>query len=147
MKARWLLVPALGLAACSSEGDDTASGPKTDTQYESEVTKGMHDSLLVDIKSLNQAASAIGDAAPDHAWDEAADADAIAAMTAAWLDARAAYERTEGALAPLFPDIDGAIDARYDDFLADLADDGDQDLFDNEGVTGMHAIERILFAK
>lgn len=146
MKARWLLVPALALAACSSGGDDASSAPKTDAQFESEVTKGMHDSLLVDIKSLNQAAKAIGAAAPDHAWDADDDADAIAAMTAAWLDARAAYERTEGALAPLFPDIDGAIDARYDDFLADLGDEGDQNLFDNEGVTGMHAIERILFA-
>ena len=146
MKARWLLVPALALAACASDGDDASSAPKTDAQFESEVTKGMHDSLLVDIKSLNQAAKAIVEAAPEHAWDADDDADAIASMTAAWLDARAAYERTEGALAPLFPDIDGAIDARYDDFLADLADDGDQDLFDNEGVTGMHAIERIIFA-
>jgi len=145
MNARWLLVPALTLAACSSDGDDAVT-PKTDAQYESEVTKGMHDSLLGDIKSLKQAAIALGDAAPDHAWDADADADAIAAMTAAWLDARAAYERTEGALAPLFPDIDGAIDARYDDFLADLGDEGDQNLFDGEGVTGMHAIERIVFA-
>jgi iron uptake system component EfeO len=146
MNARWLLALALPLTACASDGESTA-GPKTDTQYENEVTRGMHDSLLTDIKSLHAAAVAIGDAAPEHAWDADADADAITAMTNAWLDARAAYERTEGALAPLFPDIDGAIDARYDDFLADLGEEGDQDLFDAEGVTGMHAIERILFAK
>jgi iron uptake system component EfeO len=145
MNARWFLVPALTLAACSSDGDDAAT-PKTDAQYGSEVTQGMHDSLLGDIKSLKQAAIAVGNAAPEHAWDADADADAIAAMTAAWLDARAAYERTEGAIAPLFPHIDGAIDARYDDFLADLGEEGDQDLFDGEGVTGMHAIERIVFA-
>ena len=42
---------------------------------------------------------------------------AIAAMTAAWVRARTAYEHIEGALAPLFPDLDAAIDARYDDFL------------------------------
>ena len=146
MNARWLLALALPLSACASDGEPTA-GPKTDAQYENEVTRGMHDSLLADIKSLHQAAIAVGAAAPEHAWDPDADADAIVAMTQAWLDARAAYERTEGALAPLFPDIDGAIDARYDDFLADLGEDGDQDLFDDEGVTGMHAIERILFAK
>jgi iron uptake system component EfeO len=147
MSPRWFLVPALLLAACSSGGDD-APTTKTDAQYESEVTRGMHDSLLVDIRGLKQAATGIGEAAPDHAWDAEEDADAIAAMKAAWLDARAAYERTEGALAPLFPDIDGAIDARYDDFLADLTDEGgDPDLFDGQGVTGMHAVERILFAR
>jgi len=146
MKAVWLPLLALPLAACSSGDGDGATGPKTDAQYESDVTKGMHDSLLADIKALHEASSAIGNAAPEHAWDVDADADAIAAMTQAWLDARAAYERTEGAIAPLFPDIDGAIDARYDDFLEKLGADGDQDLFDGEGVTGMHAIERILFA-
>jgi len=139
--APFLLAFAVPLAGCSS--DD--AGPKTDAQYENEVTQGMHDSLLADIKALHQAAIEIGKAAPEHAWDADADADAIASMTQAWLDARAAYERTEGALAPLFPDIDGAIDARYDDFLADLGQEGDQDPFDGEGVTGMHAIERILF--
>jgi iron uptake system component EfeO len=138
----WLLAPALLLAACSS---DDAPAPKTDTQYQNEVTRGMHDSLLTDIKALNQAASALQRNAPEHAWDAAADADALAATTDAWLAARAAYERTEGAIAPLFPHIDGYIDARYEDFLSDL-DDGDQDLFDDDGVTGMHAIERILFA-
>ena len=144
----WLfaLVPALALSACSSDDDAGPTGPKTDAQYENEVTRGMHDSLLADIKALNAAAVELETAAPEHAWDADDDADAIAAMTAAWLEARAAYERTEGALAPLFPDIDGYIDARYDDFLSDLGDDGDQDLFDDEGVTGMHAVERILFA-
>jgi iron uptake system component EfeO len=142
----WLLVPALALAACSSDDDAAPPQPKTDAQYESEVTRGMHDSLLTDIKALHQAASDLQKAAPAHAWDADGDAEALAAMTGAWLEARAAYERTEGALAPLFPDIDGYIDARYDDFLSDLGDEGDQDLFDDEGVTGMHAIERIIFA-
>ena len=76
------LTLALPLTACASDGESTA-GPKTDTQYESEVTRGMHDSLLTDIESLHQASIAIGDAAPDHAWDADADADAIAAMTQA----------------------------------------------------------------
>jgi len=137
------VVLALALAGCSSDDD----GTKTDAEYQDDVTKGMHDTLLADVKALNRAASDIAAAAPDHAWDPDADADAITAMTNAWLAARAAYERTEGAIAPLFPDIDFAIDARYDDFLTELGDDGDQDLFDNEGVTGMHAIERILFAR
>jgi iron uptake system component EfeO len=54
-----------------------------------------------------------------------------------------AWEPAEGVLGPLFPDIDTPLDARYEDFLRTA---GDDNLFDGEGVTGMHAIERILFA-
>ena len=71
---------------------------------------------------------------------------AIATMKRAWIRARAAYENVEGALAPLFPDLDISIDARYDDFLAQLGPQGDEDLFDDKGVTGMHAVERILYS-
>src|SRR5262249_8666667 len=112
------LLPALALAACSA--DDAPEAPKTDAQYEADVTRGMHDRLLTDIKALHQAALDIQSAAPEHAWDADTDADAIASMTSAWLAARKSYERTEGALAPNFPDIDGYIDARYDDFLESL---------------------------
>jgi len=143
--ALFLLAPALTLAACSS-GDGAPAGPKTDAQYEADVTSGMHVRLLGDIEALHQAALELQKAAPEHAWEVDADADAIQAMTDAWLAAREAYERVEGALAPNFPDIDGYIDARYEDFLEELGADGDQDLFDDQGVTGMHAIERILFA-
>jgi iron uptake system component EfeO len=139
-----LLIPTLALAACSS--DDSNSGPKTDAEYEADVTKGMHDTLLTDIQALHQAAIAIEQAAPTHAWDATADADAIQAMIDPWIQTRTSYEKTEGALAPNFPDIDYEIDARYDDFLAVLGDAGDQDLFDDQGVTGMHAIERIIYA-
>jgi iron uptake system component EfeO len=38
------------------------------------------------------------------------------------------------------------MDARYDDFLAMLGSAGDSDMFDGSGITGMHAIERILYA-
>jgi len=140
------LIPALGLAACSSDDDAASSGPKTDAQFQADVTQGMHDAMLGDIDDLHQAALDIAAAAPDHAWDADADATAITNMKDAWIRARTAYERTEGALAPLFPQIDVEIDARYDDFLAELGDAGDQDLFDDQGVTGMHAIERILYA-
>jgi iron uptake system component EfeO len=109
----------------------------------------MHATLLTDVQALHDATVELQAAAPTPAgrgWDATQDAAAITAMTQAWIKARAAYERTEGALAPLFPMIDEAIDFRYDDFIAVL-DGGDQDLFDDQGVTGMHAIERILFAR
>jgi iron uptake system component EfeO len=134
-----LPVLALSSVACSSDPD-----------YQKQVVTGMHSALLADVEALHQAAIDLQDAAPSpkgRGWDETMDADAIDAMKKAWLEARGAYERTEGALAPLFPEADAAIDARYDDFLTTLGPDGDADLFDGEGVTGMHAIERILFVK
>jgi iron uptake system component EfeO len=106
----------------------------------------MYETLLGDVDALHDAAVKLQAAAPSsttRGWSATEDRPAIAAMTAAWLEARAAYERTEGALAPVFPDIDAAIDARYEDFIESGAD---TDLFDDQGVTGMHAIERILFA-
>lgn len=45
------------------------------------------------------------------------DAAAIDGMKESWAKARTAYEHIEGAIAPLFPDIDAAIDERYDGFL------------------------------
>lgn len=136
-----LLLGLGGLTACSS---DDSKG-----DYESQVTTGMQQTVLADIKALHKAALDLQAAAPlptGRGWSATQDMAAIDAMTSAWLRARAAYERTEGAIAPLFPEIDGAIDARYDDFLEHLKGAGDSDLFDDQGVTGMHAIERILFA-
>jgi len=145
MKSTTPLIALLLLSpACSSDDDEGTTG--SDAQYEEQVVNGMHTTLLTDVEALHDAAVALQAAAPaptGRGWDATQDATAITAMTDAWLDARAAYERTEGALAPLFPEIDAAIDARYEDFLEEF--NGDDDLFDGEAVTGMHAIERILF--
>ncbi len=134
----------LALYGCSDSDE-----AKTDADYRREATSGMHAALLEDIELLNSAAEELQQAAPvaeERGWDADLDADAIAAMKSAWIKARGAYERTEGAIGRLFPDIDVAIDARYDDYLADLPEEGDTDLFDDEGVTGMHGVERILYA-
>lgn len=79
-------------------------------------------------------------------WDLRRDAEAIAAAKAAWVRSRHAYELIEGAIAPTFPESDTATDARYDDFLGMLGPAGDANLFDAEGVVGMHALERVLWA-
>ena len=124
-----------------------ACGGKSDADYKADVVTGMHDSIQVDLEKLITAARAIQTAAPTgHGWDATNDATAIGAMKMAWVDARTAYEHVEGATAPIFPDEDVSMDERYDGFLAGLGQTGDQDLFDDSGVTGMHAIERILFA-
>lgn len=138
------LLGALALTGCSGS-DSNASPPTSD---DGAIAQGMHDALLGQIQALHAAAADLQAAAPvaDRGWDATADADAVASMTAAWIRARSAYEHVEGALAPIFPDLDFAIDARYDDFLERLGPAGDGDLFDGEGVTGMHAVERILYA-
>lgn len=135
---------AISLVAAACGGDD--DGGKSDAEFAAEVTATMHASIDGELANLIAAARELQDAAPTQAWDATADAAAIDAMKAAWRKTRIAYEHTEGALAPIFPDTDFAIDARYDDYLAELGAAGDQDLFDDQGATGMHSIERILFA-
>ena len=138
---RGVLVAAL-LVACSSPDD-----AEPDSKYEARAVSGVHDGTLADIDELLDAVKELQAAAPTPAgrgWDAALDADAIAGMKTAWYRARSAYERSEGLIAPLFPDTDAAIDARYEDFLA--ASGSDDTPFDAQGVTGMHAIERILWA-
>jgi iron uptake system component EfeO len=139
------------LLACSSAPPDPGGAPaKTDAEHRREAVQGLHDAYLTDLETLISAVKDLQARAPapaDRGWDAASDAQAIAAMRADWVRARTAYEHVEGALAPLFPDIDASIDARYDDFLTMLAaQGGDQDLFDGTGVTGLHAVERILYA-
>jgi iron uptake system component EfeO len=99
------------------------------------------------LASLVNASIALRAAAPApdaNGWSDQADAAAVSAMKTQWAAARTAYEQIEGAIAVLFPDYDASTDERYDGFLADGGPDND--LFDGTGVTGIHAIERILWA-
>jgi len=136
-----LALLTISLAAC---GDDPK--PKTDKQYQDEVVASMQTSIGQDLANIVTAATELQVAAPTHAWDPVADKTAIDAMKAAWKKARIGYEHVEGATAGIFADLDVTMDARYDDYMTELAPDGDQDLFDDMGVTGMHGIERILYA-
>jgi iron uptake system component EfeO len=131
------VLPTLG--ACSDR-------PRSDADYRAEVVAGMHDSIGANLADLVQAARDLQAAAPTHAWDPIADSAAITAMRVAWMRSRIAYEHVEGTTAPIFGDLDVSMDARYDDFLSRLGPAGDPDLFDATGATGMHAIERILYA-
>ena len=133
---------SLSLVACG--GDD---GPRTDAEYQTDVVAKMHDSISIDLSVIVTGAMELQAAAPTHPWNATTDAAAITAMKAAWRKCRVGYEHVEGATAPLFGDLDVTLDARYDDYLAELQPDGDQNLFDDQGVTGMHGIERILYAR
>ena len=133
-----LIPPLLTLSGCSSKD-------KTDAEYAADVVGSMHQFLLGAVQELNHAARDLETAAPATAgrgWNDD-DQAAIASMKKAWIRTRMAWEQAEGTIAPLFPPLNQALDARYDELLAVRADD---DLFDGQGVTGMHAIERIVYA-
>jgi iron uptake system component EfeO len=109
---------------------------------------------LLDVKTFVQknldglavSAQSLCDAAPvttGRGWNAQMDRTAIESMKAAWKKARPEYERVEGAIAVLFPETDAAIDERYEGFLEGATD---MNLFDDEVVTGNHAIERILWS-
>jgi len=135
----WLLI----LVVASS----SACTDKTDADYRSDVDASVHASISQSIADLVQAACDLQAASPSRAWRAgSADAPAITEMRNAWKRTRLAYEQIEGAIKAVFPALDATMDARYEDSLADLGEAGDKNLFNGRGVTGMHAIERVLFA-
>ena len=94
--------------------------------YESDAILGVKDVVSADILNLEAAALAIQGNAPTpdaDGWNATDDADAVDAMREDWHDARVAYERIEGAIAVLFPDLDASTDERYDGFIGEAADD------------------------
>jgi iron uptake system component EfeO len=147
-----VVVGFFGLILASSGCTQNVSAPeKTDAQYKADVTRGLYALVEKNIDSLEVAATELQVLAPTpvgRGWDPAQDAGKIDAMRAAWANVRAPYERIEGVVAPLFGELDVSMDQRYDAFLLEeiAGAKGDADLFDDEGVTGMHAIERILWS-
>lgn len=142
-----LVLPVLALLAACSSSEATAT--KTDAAFRTEITTGMQTSIQTEIDAIVTGATALQAAAPASTWNVATDAKAIDAMKAEYLKVRIAYEHIEGAVAPLFGDLDTSMDQRYDAFLQNEipGSDGDPNLFDDKGVTGMHAIERILWSQ
>jgi iron uptake system component EfeO len=133
------------MVACGSS-DSSTPAPTTDAQFAATVTQGMHDSMQANLDALVQATTALQAAAPDHPWDNTDPA--YAAMQTAWINARHAYEQVEGATAPVFPDIDHSIDGRVEDFGPDPGSNvltPTSDMFGDTGMTGLHAIERIMY--
>jgi iron uptake system component EfeO len=132
----------VGPAACGS-------GAKSEGELKSDIVSMMHTLMLGELQDLNQAAIDLQAAAPATfalGWDPAKDSGAqIDTMKEAWSRTRLHWERAEGPIAPMFSDLDVAIDSRYEDMIQALPA-GDPDPFDGQGMIGMHAIERILYA-
>jgi iron uptake system component EfeO len=131
----WIVLLA-SLAACTD---------KSDAEYRTEIAATMHASVTKYLGELVTATRTLQVMAPNKAWDPIADDPAITRMRDAWKDARVAWENVEGAIAPMFFGLNESMDARYEDFLDELGPQGDPYLFDDQGVIGMHAVERILF--
>lgn len=136
------LVSALAVSLSLGCGADPTPASDVRTQAlsatKAAITSDLH-TLTVAVTALRAAAPA-----PDaDGWSATADATAVAEMRRQLLIARDAYERIEGAIAQLFPDLDVSMDQRYDYFV-ELA--ADTNMFDGQGATGLHSIERILWA-
>jgi iron uptake system component EfeO len=130
-----------GAFACDNEDVDP------EAELEKEATLSVKSYVTAELENLLEASEALQAAAPepdDDGWSLEADREAVLEMREHWADARDAYERVEGSIALLFTELDTSTDARYDALLNE--DSPDEALFDGEGVTGMHAIERILYA-
>lgn len=138
----WLCVlPPLALgSACNNEEAESQTP-------EEHATLAVKAYLQAELDKLADASQRLQAAAPEpdaDGWNASDDAAAVEKMRAIWGEARDLYEHSEGAIAELFPPLDVATDERYDAFLEENGPD--QNLFDGENVTGMHAIERILWA-
>jgi len=133
MHRRLLFLPlALFAAGCGDPQQQAL------TDVKGYIQKNL-DQLYTSVSALQADAPA-----PDaDGWNNTADKAAVDKLKADWRQARQAYEHVEGAIAVLFPEYDISTDERYDGFVATDADD---DLFDDQGVTGIHAVERILWS-
>jgi iron uptake system component EfeO len=135
-----LYMACAALCACSNK-DDADGG---DFQTNSTLTvksyvNGQLNALSSSVEALQKAAPA----PEDNGWNADDHKDAVQSMKDLWYKARTQYEHIEGSIAVLFPELDVSTDERYDAFIETGAD---EDLFDDQGVTGVHAIERILWS-
>jgi len=131
------------VAGCSSDPS------KNDAEFQRQLVTQLQHDVLAEIQGFHRGAVDLQAAAPSpsgRGWNDS-DEPALTMMKDDWTRVRASWERSEGVLSALFPDLDLSMDSRYEDFLTpdQLGQCGDPDQFDGSGVTGMHAIERILF--
>lgn len=140
----WSAALSLGLlVGCNTDGNravlaDAASEAQTLSAAKALIQSHFDDFAL--------ATRALRDAAPgpdQDGWNAKDDAAALTAMRAAWLKARAAYTAVEVPASTLFPDLHHSVDTDYDDLIAEGADTSS---FDDHGVIGLQAVERILWS-
>lgn len=142
LRAAGVLGAAALCAACGGDNEVLTS----DAEREKQAVLEVKATIKVSLDELYDAAVDLQAAAPApdaDGWSAGSDAAAVNEMREQWKRARRAYEHVEGAIAVLFPDLDVSTDARYDAFIEVSPD---ENLFDDTGVTGAHAIERVLWS-
>ena len=92
------MIPLLLLFGCQNDNDKTED-------LETAAILAVKDETTVQLGALAQAALDLQQNSPDLAGWTAGDTGDI---EVSWRDARVAYERVEGAIAVLFPDLDAA---------------------------------------
>lgn len=143
--ARLTVVSAL-LAGVGCGSDEAPGAPEPDRSASDRAVQDVKAYVTEHVAALSAACEAICAAAPEpdgDGWTAADDAGAVRTMRDRWRAARIEYERVEGAIAVLFPQLDLDVDGRYE-HVAEL--ESDPDPFDAHGFVGMHAVERILWA-
>jgi iron uptake system component EfeO len=140
----WSAVLSLGLlVGCSTDGNRAVLADEASEEQTLSAAKALIQSRFDDFAIATRA---LHDAAPDpdhDGWNADDDAVAVTAMRAAWLKARAAYTAVEVPASTLFPEIHRRVDTDYDDLIAGGADPSP---FDDHGVIGLQAVERILWS-
>lgn len=132
-----LCLNAVTLAACSNDATpDYRAEALANVKTYIDSQLGIMETCATSLQSHAPAADANG-------WNLTDDAAAVATMRTDWACLRNSYERVEAAIAVVFPDYDITLDQRYDYFVS-LAPD--TNAFDDTGATGVHAVERILWA-
>ena len=139
-----LILSSLWLTACPAN-NGPIDDPAADDGSAAAALK-VKNYVSGELTLLNESATALQAFAPDadaDGWNLTDDREAVFSMKGQWKQARLSYERVEGAIAVLFPGLDASTDERWDGFIGEAAD---ANLFDDDGVTGVHGIERILFS-
>lgn len=141
-----LLLPiALGLTACppAPPGED----PKDDDDDDGVAVAEAAAKAFIggELSLLGNSAAALQSFAvdaDDNGWNVDNNRASVFTMRQQWKNARLGYERVEGVVGVLFPELDVALDQRHEDAIAVAADDN---VFDDVGFTGLHAVGRVLF--
>lgn len=140
----WTAALALGLlVGCDTDGNVAVLA---DHELDEHTVAAANALFQSQFDAFAEATEALRDAAPTpdaDGWNAKDDAVAVASMRAAWLKARAAYTSVEVLASTLYPELHYRLDTDYDDLIVDNLDTFS---FDEHGVMGLQAVERILWS-
>ena len=147
MKRTLLLLPlVLASIACPAAppGDDDPKGEDDDdgaaaAAAAAKVFIGGELSLVGNSVAALQSFAVDADA---NGWNVDNNRASVFTMRQQWKNARLGYESVDAVVGLLFPELDVALDRRYEEAIAIAADDN---VFDDVGFTGLHAVGRVLF--